>query len=109
MLTLIVNGEVYSPAPLGAIDVLVVGDKIAKLGRVDRAAVETIGVEVEIVDASGCVITPGFIDPHEHLHGGSGEQGFSTQTPEIRIHEIVTAGVKGRIEMGKDADLVVMR
>ena len=47
MLTLIVNGEVYSPAPLGAIDVLVVGDKIAKSGQVDRVGVEAIGVEVK--------------------------------------------------------------
>lgn len=92
MLTLLVNGEVYSPEPLGDVDVLIVGDKIAKLGQVDRVAVEAIGVEIEIIDASGCVVTPGFIDPHEHLHGGSGEQGFSTQTPEIRIGEIVTAG-----------------
>src|SRR5689334_11238120 len=83
MLTLIVNGEVYSPAPLGAIDVLIAGDKIEKLGQVDRAAVETIGVEVEIIDASGCVVTPGFIDPHEQPHGGSGEQDFSTQTPRF--------------------------
>ena len=57
MLTLIVSGEVYGPSPLGVLDVLAVGDKVAKLGQVDRAAVEAIGVEVEIIDASGCAVT----------------------------------------------------
>ncbi|HET6890426.1 MAG TPA: hypothetical protein VFH31_04935, partial [Pyrinomonadaceae bacterium] len=93
MVTLIINGAVYGPAPRGAADVLILGGKIAKVGRVDRGAVEALGVEIEIIDASGCLVAPGFIDPHEHLHGGSGEAGFSTQTPEIRLSEIVTAGI----------------
>ena len=93
MVTLIVNGEVYGPKPKGTADVLILGGKIARIGRVDRAAVEGLGVEVNIIDASGCVVTPGFFDPHEHLHGGGGEEGFSSQTPEIRLEEIVTAGV----------------
>jgi beta-aspartyl-dipeptidase (metallo-type) len=33
------------------------------------------------------------IDPHQHLIGGSGEDGFSTQTPEIMPGEILEAGV----------------
>jgi beta-aspartyl-dipeptidase (metallo-type) len=93
MITLIINGEVYGPEARSETDVLILGGRIAKVGRVERATVEAVGVEVEIIDASGCVVTPGFIDPHEHLHGGSGEEGFSTQTPEIRLEEIVTAGI----------------
>ena len=46
-----------------------------------------------MIDASGCLVTPGFIDPHEHLLGGSGEKGFATQTPEIYPNEIVSAGI----------------
>lgn len=93
MLTLIENGEVYAPEPRGRNAVLLTGGKIAKIGDVGRRAVESIGLEVEFIDATDCVITPGFIDPHEHLLGGSGEKGFSTQTPEIYLSEIVTAGI----------------
>jgi beta-aspartyl-dipeptidase (metallo-type) len=48
---------------------------------------------VDIVDVRGSIVTPGLIDPHEHLLGGSGEQGFATQTPEIAFSEIVLAGI----------------
>jgi beta-aspartyl-dipeptidase (metallo-type) len=34
-----------------------------------------------VIDATGCVLTPGIVDPHQHLLGGSGEKGFSSQTP----------------------------
>jgi len=93
MLTLIENGEVYAPEPRGRQSVLLVDGKIGKVGAVDRRAVEALGLEHSVVEAEGCVVTPGFIDPHEHLLGGSGERGFSTQTPEISLSEIVTAGI----------------
>ena len=35
-----------------------------------------------IVDVDGAWVIPGFIDPHIHLLGGSGEGGFAKQTPE---------------------------
>ncbi|MGE0133423.1 MAG: beta-aspartyl-peptidase [Blastocatellales bacterium] len=93
MLTLIENGFVYSPEPRGVQSVLLIGDRIAKIGDVDRRAVEAVGLDLNFVDASDCLVTPGFIDPHEHLLGGSGEEGFATQTPEIFLSEIVTAGI----------------
>lgn len=93
MLTLIENGFVYAPEPRGLQSLLIAGDRIAQIGQVDRRAVEASGLELSVVDASDCLITPGFIDPHQHLIGGSGEDGFSAQTPEIFLNEIVTAGV----------------
>ncbi|MGH9768802.1 MAG: amidohydrolase family protein [Blastocatellia bacterium] len=93
MLTLIENGFVYSPEPRGVQSVLFVGDRIAKIGDVDRRKVEASGLDLDVIDASDCLVTPGFIDPHEHLLGGSGEEGFSSQTPEIFLSEIVAAGV----------------
>ena len=93
MLTIIGGGDVYAPEPLGRRDILACGDAIASIGDVDRRAVEAIGVAVEYVDASGCVVVPGLIDPHQHLIGGSGERGFHTQTPEVAVAELVTAGI----------------
>jgi beta-aspartyl-dipeptidase (metallo-type) len=93
MLTLIENGEIYAPEPRGRGDVLLVGDRIARIGEVDRRAVEALGLELAVIDATDCLVTPGLIDPHEHLTGGSGEQGFSTQTPEIFLVELVSAGI----------------
>lgn len=93
MLTLIENGEVYTPEPAGTPSILLTDGKIAKVGEVDRRAVEALGVECEVVDATDCLVVPGFIDPHQHLLGGSGEQGFSSQTPEFFVGEIVRWGI----------------
>src|SRR5918994_5397204 len=93
MLTLIQNGEVYDPRPLGQASILLVDGKIGRVGNIDHSAVEALGLELAVIDAEGCLVVPGLIDPHEHLLGGSGEKGFSTQSPEISFSEIVTAGI----------------
>jgi len=93
MLTLIENGEVYAPRPLGRQSVLLVDGRIGVVGQVDAAGAGALGLEIEVIDAAGCVVTPGLIDPHEHILGGSGEEGFATQSPEITLSEIVTCGI----------------
>lgn len=95
-LTWIENGEIYAPEPLGRRPVLLIGGKIARVaetGDADpRRAAEALGLELEVIDASGCLVVPGFIDPHIHLTGGSGEEGFGSRTPELQLSEIAPWG-----------------
>ncbi|HYC31910.1 MAG TPA: amidohydrolase family protein [Gemmatimonadales bacterium] len=72
---------------------LLLGGKIGHVGRVDPGAVRALGLECRVIDADGCLVTPGLVDPHEHLLGGSGESGFASQTPEIFLRELVSAGI----------------
>jgi beta-aspartyl-dipeptidase (metallo-type) len=93
MFTLIENGEVYSPEYIGKRSLLLAGGRVAKIGEVDRRALDKLGVEYEFIDARGGCVTPGLIDAHEHLLGGSGESGFATQTPELTATEIIEAAI----------------
>lgn len=93
VLTLIEGGQVYDPEPRGRQSVLLADGHVAKVGKVDRGALESLGADHQVIDAAGCLVVPGLIDPHVHLLGGSGETGFSTQTPEFFISEIVRFGI----------------
>ncbi|HYP07186.1 MAG TPA: amidohydrolase family protein, partial [Bryobacteraceae bacterium] len=92
---LIDGGRVWPGTPTGEgpQSFLIAGERIARAGPVNRGALDLLGVEYETIDASGCLIMPGLIDVHEHLLGGSGEQGFETQTPEIFLSELLSAGI----------------
>ncbi|MFL5600028.1 MAG: amidohydrolase family protein [Gemmatimonadaceae bacterium] len=93
MLLLIENADVYAPEHRGRQDILVANRQIEKVGRVDRRKLESLGIDCDVIDATGCVVTPGFIDPHEHLLGGSGEGSLALQSPELFIDEICRAGI----------------
>ena len=109
MLTVIENGELYAPERRGQQNLLLVNGKIGKVGPVDLGAIERLGVEFRTIDASGCIVAPGFIDPHEHLLGGSGEDGFSTQTPMITLTEIACAGITSVVGvLGVDTTMKTM-
>lgn len=96
MLILIRNAEVWSPEPQGKKDVLLCAGKIARIadpGEIDPRGAKALGVELEVLDAEGLLVTPGIIDPHTHLTGGSGEEGFASRTPELQLSEIVPWGI----------------
>src|SRR3954470_22016722 len=93
MLILIENCELYTPRYMGRGSVLTANGQIEKMGSIDRRKLDALGVEHQVIDASGCIVCPGFIDPHEHLLGGSGEGSLARQTPMLFVDEICRAGV----------------
>lgn len=88
---LIRSAEVYAPEPLRRKDVLIGFGKILKIG--DRLAEEYGGLDVEVLDADGCILTPGFVDQHVHVIGAGGEAGFFSRTPEMQVSAIVRHGI----------------
>ena len=93
MFTLIRNGVLHTPAPAGVQSVLLVGERVARLGDVDEAALAALGLPFEVVDARGCLVLPGFVDPHQHLIGAGGEKGFASRMPEVSLEQLLLAGV----------------
>ncbi len=91
MFLLVENVEVYGPEPLGSLDVLVAGERIAWIGKGLAARGTLPGLRV--LDGKGGLLVPGFIDNHVHLIGGGGEGSFRTRTPEISLTDLTTAGV----------------
>ncbi|HET7436272.1 MAG TPA: amidohydrolase family protein [Thermoanaerobaculia bacterium] len=89
---LVEHADVFAPAPLGKQSILIAGGRIETFGADGRALAQA-GVEVEVLDGSGCIAVPGLIDPHVHSIGGSGESGFATQTPELFASELLAAGI----------------
>lgn len=89
LVKLLKNAEVFSPEPVGKKDILVVGNKIA----VVESDISVNVPDLEIIDASGLIAIPGFIDTHVHFLGGGGEGGFSTRTPELDPRDCIVNGV----------------
>jgi len=54
------GGLVVSPTGVRRTDLVVVGERIARLGELD-------GPPDESIDAEGCYVLPGGVDPHTHL------------------------------------------
>lgn len=91
MATLILNGEVFAPEPLGRKDILVAAGSIEAVAEPGRMRLD--GLDVEVLEAAGKRVLPGLVDPHVHILGGGGEGGPATRAPEIRIEDIVSSGV----------------
>ena len=91
MITLVLQGKIYSPDPLGIKDILIAGEKIIALEEPGHINIQ--GIDVQKIDATGKKIIPGIIDAHVHLLGGGGEGGPSTRAPEITLSQIISHGV----------------
>lgn len=91
MFTLIRNVDVYSPKPIGRMDILICNDRIIKLSQ--NIDFPTDRFETEIIDGTDFRAVPGFIDQHVHFLGGGGEGGPATRTPEVNLSALTAAGI----------------
>lgn len=90
---LIENGEVWSPKPLGVTSLLVINEQIMQIGTLDRGILERALPQLITVDARDHYVIPGLIDPHQHLIGAGGEEGYESRTYCVPITEILQAGI----------------
>jgi len=102
IMKLIRNAQVYSPTSLGIKDVLIAANKIIAieddLSHMDNEF-------TEVIDASGQILTPGFVDSLVHITGGGGEGGYATRTAEMQVEEAFIGGVTTVIgALGTDAE-----
>ncbi|MFH1121609.1 MAG: beta-aspartyl-peptidase [Bacteroidota bacterium] len=90
MLTLIKNAEIYAPEKLGRMDVLLAGTRIEAIKpEINLPPL----LDVNIIDATGLCMVPGFIDAHVHIAGAGGEGGPASRTPEMQLSDMISAGV----------------
>lgn len=85
---LIKGAEVYAPEYLGKKDVLIAGEKIERIGE-DLPEYEGC----QVIDGTGRIVAPGFIDRHVHITGGGGEGSFHTQAPQVQLCDLIRGGV----------------
>jgi len=99
---LIRNGEVFGPRAMGRRDILAGGGKILAIEKSVHAG--GLPGEVDVIDAQGLAVVPGFVDGHQHFTGGGGEGGFHTRTPEMQLSMNTTNGVTTAVGLlGTDA------
>ncbi len=94
---LIKNGEIYAPDPLGKTDILIGGGKILAMGQNINAS--SLPCTVDVIDAAGAILIPGFIDGHQHFTGGGGEGGFNSRVPEMQVSMNFRNGVTTAVGM----------
>lgn len=96
------NGDVFGPEALGKCDILTGGNKI--LAIESKINPKVLPGEVDVIDAEGMLVVPGFIDGHQHFTGGGGEGGFQSRTPEMWLSMNIANGVTTAVGLlGTDA------
>jgi beta-aspartyl-dipeptidase (metallo-type) len=86
---LIKNIKVFNPDNIGVNDVLVCGEKIEKISK----EINIPNDLARVIDGTGKIMIPGLIDQHIHITGGGGEGGYTTRVPELKVTELVEAGL----------------
>ncbi|MGL5330731.1 MAG: amidohydrolase family protein, partial [Peptostreptococcaceae bacterium] len=86
---LIKNVEIYAPEYKGKKDIFISGGKISLI----EDEINFVNNKIKVIDGSGKILTPGFIDQHVHITGGGGEGSFKTRAPEITLSKLTKGGI----------------
>ena len=86
MIKIIKNARFYDATSLN--DILIANGKIVAI----EEKISLQGVEHQVIDAQGKLVTPGLIDIHVHTIGGGGETGFYSIAPEVKVSSLVACG-----------------
>jgi beta-aspartyl-dipeptidase (metallo-type) len=86
------GGEVFGPQPLGRKEILICGERILDIGDEFEPKARALGT-VEVIDARGRSVVPGFIDQHCHFLGGGDFVGPQGRVPELHASWVTTGGV----------------
>ena len=104
MFTLVRGGDVWAPDPIGRREILICGETILAIGEGLAPRAEALG-PVEVLDASGKLVVPGFIDQHIHFLGGGDFEGPLGRVPELHLSWITRGGVTTAVGcLGIDMD-----
>lgn len=104
MFTLVRDGEVWAPEAVGRKEILICGERILAMGEGLAPKAEALG-RVEVLDASGKFVVPGFIDQHIHFLGGGDFEGPLGRVPELHLSMITRGGVTTAVGcLGIDMD-----
>lgn len=91
---LLKGGKVYTPEYNGSKDLLIVNNKIILIEEnILESSLSKFDKNVKIIDASKCIVIPGFIDQHVHINGAGGEGGPQCRTAPIELSEFIKAGI----------------
>lgn len=86
---LIKNCDLYAPESVGFKDILIGGGRILLVDDSISCDLDCI----DVIDARGEIVHPGFIDGHVHVLGGGGEDGMLSRVPPLSEKKVVSAGV----------------
>ncbi|HPQ37594.1 MAG TPA: beta-aspartyl-peptidase [Synergistaceae bacterium] len=98
MTVLIRGGEIFSPEPLGRMDLFSLHSRIAATAsEMDAGEVAKLFPSLRVLSAEGCYVLPGFIDQHVHFNGGGGEGGPRYRTPPLELGSFLRGGVTSAV------------